>query len=91
MKLSKEERVELERLFVHHYTPEKGPNAGVPQRIITNNVTTNPTRISLGMLHRLARKGAITYEDNSGFRTVFGVRGWDVKPTEAGTAELLKV
>ena len=66
-----------------------GPSKG--ERIVSSQVTTNSTRVYIGELHMLARKGWITYEDNDSMRSLFGARFWDVQLTDKGRSELERV
>ena len=88
MKLSKADRAAFERMFVHNYKAEKGPTAGQTRRIVCHSLTTNPGHIDLATLQRLEAKRLITYQDNDGFKSVFGVKGWDVQTTDFGKAML---
>lgn len=49
--------------------------------------TTDP-RARLDVLHALARKGLVTYEQSESYRHVFGVIAYTVTITDAGRAAL---
>ena len=68
----------LERLFVHV------DKSGI-RRVGTNLSTANPP--PLAVVHQLARKGLVTYEETDVFR-IFGARGWHFELTEAGREAL---
>ena len=79
MKLSASQRRELKRMFVHTYNGK---------RIVCPSLTTNATQTTLATLHALTRKGVIDYEDSPLFTRAFGVKGWEVKFTDAGRTVL---
>lgn len=79
-RVGKEQRRELEGLFVHWTT---GPD-GRRRRFVGGKVTTNDTRTTRQRLWQIERLGLATVEDNRQFGQVFGVKAWDVELTEAG-------
>lgn len=82
MKTSKAEFNQLCRWFLYCI-------GGIPKRLsLSDNIGTPGW--TLDMLHRLARKGAITYdfESSNGFSRAFGVKYCSIKLTKEGDAHM---
>jgi hypothetical protein len=82
MKPNKREAQLLRRHFLHTF------KSG---HVVTREVGTNATQVTHHELCGLERKKLVTFEEDSFFGSVFGVRGWKVKLTEVGRCEIVRM